>query len=148
MCALHNRTPWRAAKVQLTQSILSQHSTAPLYLYPLGPSTFMGDCRPFAMHWDQLSSWCSASAEDRSMHRFALFSLCLFLSQQKHSLCWRTSHLWHGTLIKLEVNWRYGSARSSVEHAGGRWYINICFLITQERKTVGKAKVSSFFAKI
>lgn len=72
-CALRNRTPRRVAKVQLIQSILSQLSTAPLYLCPMGLSTFTGDWRPSASHWSQLSSWWSGTTEDRSMHRFALF---------------------------------------------------------------------------
>lgn len=62
----------------------------------------------------------------------------LFVLQSKSPMTW-DPHFWAG------VNWRHESARSSVEHAGGRWYINICFLITQEGKTVGKAKVSSSF---
>lgn len=57
-----------------------QHcTTVPLILWALACSR--GDWRPPAMHWGQLSSWCSAPTEDRSKYCFSFFSLCLFLTK-------------------------------------------------------------------
>lgn len=89
MFALHNRTPPRAAKVQLWIFRVYYLSTALHHCTSLlwAVACSWGDWRLPAMHWGQLSSGCSAPTEDRSRYHLAFFSLCLFLSQQKHSLC-------------------------------------------------------------
>lgn len=98
-----------------------------------------------------VNTCCLAPAEDRYVHCFILFTQCLLLSQHQAVFVLEAAaeglanHLWLGTLIlELEVNWRHESASSSVQHAGGRWYINM-FSYYSRRENSWESKSFFFF---